>query len=468
MKKIKLAALSFLILSIVFMRPVYADSIDEDSTVDYTYEAMLALDNYYKSEERIFNDVISESEYCGFSLKWKHSENSLNDLLMQVENANGKALYQYNEENLRVAKNDNGNITTYTYVNGRIKTERSSNYEVIYFYDEEIPIGFFFNDKCFEYKYTNNYITEILCEGKVTCRYLYDENLNIHCAYSDIYEVDGKKVKLDDVNNIVYNGVYTDRETGWVYFGRYYDIKTGRYIDGISRENMQEYIKKYGKVTVEIISNIKDIDGDSSKYFLYENEKSSLLSGTSLSVEDKINIIARTIYFESSIDVFDQIGVASVVRNRMEKKGKTAYEIVSENGEFGGYEMAINSSYKVATGSSCWSQALANANRLYYGNPLVYSSYYYDDTYDFRALKGAATSDVPKFKLINNILYVRTQKTGSSTFEYIVKVKELYCPVQEKVNNDYYINKYVSYNELVTLEKRYGKMEKYNVFFKCS
>lgn len=196
-------------------------------------------------------------------------------------------------------------------------------------------------------------------------------------------------------------------------------------------------------------------------------ERSLISAYASLSAAEQINIIAKTIYFESSIDIFDQIGVASVIQNRMKKKGKSAFEIVSENGEFGGYEMAICGSYNVATGSACWSQALANANRLYYGKPLVYSNSYYNDVYDFRALKGATSGDTPKFKLINNILYVRTQKNGSGVFEYIVKVKELYCPVQEKINNDYYTNKYVTYNELETLEKRYGKLEKYNVFFKC-
>lgn len=457
------------ILSIIYTQPLYANSTSEkeDNIYDYRCEAITALDNFYESQDKIFTNVISESEYCGFSLKWEHSNNSLNDLLMQVESANSKISYQYNEENLRVIKNDNGKVTTYTYINGRVETEKNSDYEIRYIYDGENPVGFIFDDKYFEYKYINDYICEILYDGSAVCRYWYDENMNNYCVCNYTYEINGKEVKISDINNIMYNGVYTDQETGWIYIGMYYDIKTGRYIDGITRENMQEYIKRYGKVTVEMSSNISDIDRDSWGIFLYGNEKSAMTANASLSAEEQINIIARTIYFESSIDIFDQIGVASVVSNRMKKKGKTAYEIVSENGEFGGYEMAVSSLYKVAAGSSCWSQALANANRLYYGNPLVYSSYYYNDTYDFRALKGAATGDVPKFRQINNILYVRTQKNGSSTFEYIVRVKELYCPVQEKINNDYYTNKYVTYNELLALEKRYGKMEKYNVFFKC-
>lgn len=419
--------------------------------------------------------MISQNEYDGFNLEWAHSNNSLNDLLLEIEFENRKISYQYNDENLRIVKNVDGNVTTYTYDNGRVQTEKTSEYEILYIYNGENPIGFVFDGKLFDYEYTNNYITEILYNDKEVCRYKYDNDGDVICVYSDTYELNGKELKINDINHIMYNGIYTDYETGWIYLGRYYDIKEGQYIDGISRENMQKYIKEYGNITVEMLSNINDIDNpiiayDNEAYsniFLNGNKRSLISAYASLSAAEQINIIAKTIYFESSIDIFDQIGVASVIQNRMKKKGKSAFEIVSENGEFGGYEMAICGSYNVATGSACWSQALANANRLYYGNPLVYSNSYYNDVYDFRALKGATSGDTPKFKLINNILYVRTQKNGSGVFEYIVKVKELYCPVQEKINNDYYTNKYVTYNELETLEKRYGKLEKYNVFFKC-
>lgn len=67
----------------------------------------------------------------------------------------------------------------------------------------------------------------------------------------------------------MYNDIYTDYETGWIYLGRYYDIKEGQYIDGISRENMQKYIKEYGNITVEMLSNINDID---NPIIAYDNE----------------------------------------------------------------------------------------------------------------------------------------------------------------------------------------------------
>lgn len=477
MRKSKMIGCILPMLSIIFTQSLYANDTDEidNNTDEYRNEAKAALDNYYKFQERIFDDVISQSEYDGFNLEWEHSNNSLNDLLVEIEFENRRVLYQYNDENLRIAKNDDGKLTTYTYNNGRVETEKTSEYEILYIYNGESPIGFVLEGKIFNYEYTNDYITEILYDNKEVCRYGYGKDMNVHCVYSDTYEIDGKEVKISEINHIMYNGVYTDFETGWIYLGRYYDIKSGRYIDGISKENMQKYIKEYGNITVEMLSNINDIDNpiiaydcnSCSRLFSNENKQSAIFAYSSLSAAEQINIIAKTIYFESSIDIFDQIGVASVIQNRMKKKGRSAFEIVSESGEFGGYEMAVSGSYNIATGSDCWSQALANANRLYYGNPLVYSSSYYNDVYDFRALKGAASGDCPKFKLINGILYVRTQKNGSSTFEYVVKVKELYCPVQEKVNNDYYTNKYVTYNELGILEKRYGKMEKYNVFFKC-
>lgn len=431
---------------------------DEDEDIDIiNQEITKKVQEAISSQPRIFKNIISQDTYENYNLDWQYSVRGYNDLLTAIDGNNINASYYYDENEFRSKKIVNNENVYYSYTNdGRIESESSKYGTVEYVYNfMQEPLGFIYENEYYEYQYKNGNISGIVKDGECICRYLYHNDVldGTYLPYDDIRD-DGKD-SIGNINGYRYHGEYVDNETGWVYSGgRYIDKKNSRYIDGISQNEIAEYISSEGHITYELLSNIYELDFENNTNTLYYMNRSANYAAVSEATQ--INIVARVIYFESNADALDQIGVAQVIQNRMKDRKMTAYEVVTEEGQFTALKKALSNE---GTPNSLWSQALENAKRLYWNNGLVYSRAKFEKVDSFRSLFNS-------FKLENNQIYnvsfkdvngVINAKLNATSF---APVKYVYCPAGSYASS--YI---VSFGSLKNLWKTYGQEYRYNVFF---
>lgn len=422
---------------------------------DYINEMIAEkVEQAINNQGRIFTDVISQETYGAYSLEWEYSKNGFNDLLTDVHSDSKQIHYEYDDSGLRVSKKVNGEVTYYEYDSEeRLVSETGSNGYIRYVYrfDGEL-VGFIYDNLFYEYEFEENRITAVKYDGKEICRYVYDNDVLLY-TYSCGDVIAGQctdEVAIGEINRFRYNSEYVDAETGWAYSNkRYADFENERYIDGISETDIHLYMTD-GDLSYELLSNIYEMNWREP----FEAEHMRALFSAGVNTQEKarrINIIARVIYFESSADDLDQIGVAQVIQNRMHSRNMTAYEVVTEKDQFTALSRALTTE---SVEGRLWSQALENANRLYSDVALVYESRWFKDAEGFRSLCNSFKNTPNSFKEEDSVIKVNN---GGS---YVV-IKNVYCPVPG------YTSKYIiSFRVLKDVVwQNYGQEYKYNVFF---
>lgn len=197
-------------------------------------------------EDMISTEVISQSEYEGYKLEWERYDQALFDLLLKVTyNDNVIAEYSYNEDNNRIFKFCGSEKTSFTYTSDYYLDTVSNKYgtiQYLYSFKEfsnvKFMTGFLYNGKMYEFVYDENgIIVGISYNEEKIAEYIYD----VDYTFLKTMKKNGQGwIECEDeefignINKIRFVQVYYDEETGWYYFGRYYDTKNERYLDGIS------------------------------------------------------------------------------------------------------------------------------------------------------------------------------------------------------------------------------------------
>ena len=447
----------------------------QENASDVNSQIEVAVSQAIASEVKIFTDTVSQEQYGNMNLTWSYSGTEFSDLLTDIDAPDFHAHYEYGDNFRRISKNVDGESTYYVWSeDGELISEVNDSYTVDYRYIQGCLIGFEYDSEEYEYIFDDDFtIIGLEHNGSVICEYEYTDGV-----FYSVYQLDENGVRIrntnplyaGNVNGYKYKSNYVDSETGWIYSGRYVDWKNGRYVDGMSSEEAQAYIWEAGDITVEIMYRINDIGFYSRKSEAADSNEcaaaNSAAYGTAASAVpyvEQIDKVSRTIWFESGNDALDQTGVAQVIQNRMARDSRSAFEVISNGDDFAAYKKVLAGALPTTT-SPVWSQALENARRLVNNTSLVYQSSWFDNVYNFSGLKEAVTGNPPKFKYMNGTKWHAKVIVNKDEIVY-VPVKDIYTVVNE--NGVSYAGGYITSIELLaSLDKRYGELYKYNVFYK--
>lgn len=216
------------------------------------------------------------------------------------------------------------NETIYKYEENLLVNEIRNGYTIDYFYtDEGMLAGLKYDNKTFFYiKDEDGSIIEITDENKnPVAKYEYDENgianvlgLNSNLKWEDIQSSDF----IGNVNLIRYLSYYYDEETSYYYGnGRIYNPVSKIFIDNkpiqeITRNTVTYYDptepgRLYGQIENWCNSLLSSSDYGTPK---------SAVDGWYASLSD-VEILARLIYGENTLNVIDQKAVSWVLLNRL-------------------------------------------------------------------------------------------------------------------------------------------------------
>lgn len=269
---------------------------------DFELEGNKAVINEINSKtDKIFDAPVSDSQYGEFELDWEISDNFLYDILSGVQNDNVSVRYSYNEDLKHIQKTVNGDKTWFEYNNmGMLIREYGNSRDIYYYYDEMMrAAGFTYGGKAYTFKYEENIITDILCGSENIVHYEYENGMRVYEYVNGNKIINNDEEFVGNANGIRYTGRYFDKETGWFFNGRYLDLQAKRYVDGLSKERMNDYIEAYG-YTCEIISKLNTYYDGAQK----ENTAIAYASsGTNIynfSADEQMYWIARTLYQESA------------------------------------------------------------------------------------------------------------------------------------------------------------------------
>lgn len=451
---------------------IAAAAQENSSDVNSLIEA--AVSQAIASEVKVFTDTVSQEQYGNMNLAWSYSGTEFSDLLTDIGAPEFHAHYEYGDNFRRISKNVDGESTYYVWSgDGELISEVNDRYTVDYRYIQGCLIGFEYDSEEYEYIFDDDFtVIGLEHNGSVICEYEYTDGV-----FCSVYQLDENGVRIrntnplyaGNVNGYKYKSNYVDSETGWIYSGRYVDWKNGRYVDGMSSEEAQAYISEAGDITVEIMYRINDIGFYGRKSEAADGDECAAANSAAYGTEasavpyvEQLDKVSRTIWFESGKDALDQTGVAQVIQNRMARDSRSAFEVVSNEDDFAAYQRVLDGELPDTT-SSVWSQALENARRLVNNTSLVYQSSWFNNVYNFSGLHEAVTGDSPKFKYMNGTKWYA--KVGTKAGYVYVPVKDIYTVVNE--NGVSYAGGYITSIELLaSLDKRYGELYKYNVFYK--
>lgn len=286
--------------------------------------------------------VLSEQTYDEWSLSWESI--GFFDTLVDAKNKEHEVAYEY-EDGKRISKSYDGILTNYVYDEyGRLVVETTGDEKRIYLYEEDVMVGYEINGEKYYYIYSGNIITGIEKNGEMLIEYKYDfDVLCDEIIYTDdIYAIS---------NPFRYMNYYLDVETGWYYLGRYYDAKNKRFVDGISEDTARE---------------LQD------ELPLYELLAKTYTNGVNIQSNQSISpetAVARVIKLESHLYTDDQLCVAWVIKNRMNGT-RTAFEVVSEPGQFTTYNSNEYNNFAAYAVGPLWVNACNLAWNLTYNQPI--------------------------------------------------------------------------------------------------
>ena len=177
--------------------------------------------------------------------------------LTSFENMDGLRTYTYNDEGIRIAKNDRGTLHTYKVNGTQIVSETWGIHTIFYVYDENGSIAGMryrtsnyaegvFDEFLFEKNLQGDVVAIYNASGTKLVSYTYDAWGKVTTTYHN----NGASTAAR-FNPFKYRGYYHDDDTGLYYLNsRYYDPGTGRFINadvyvstgkGIIGNNMYAY-----------------------------------------------------------------------------------------------------------------------------------------------------------------------------------------------------------------------------------
>jgi hypothetical protein len=303
----------------------------------------------------------NNSNYYSYSLEWSTINNL--DIITSIRTDNSDIFYYYNEEGYRNLKIVNNISTYFEYENNLLINESTDNSSISYIYDDNVPIACIINDV--EYTYSRdkkNRISGLMdSSNKLVAKYQYNEEGVCTATLGDI---DGIWLEKSDdmnfignLNHLVAEGSYIDRETGWYYqYRRYYDPINDRFVNGYDIDSIN--------MPFDVFSDLYDEAISMKNYLLSTNTygKNISYSSTWYNSLSEVEIMARLIYGESNNNISQLRGVAWVLVNRKESSGfpDTFSGVCKASGQFaaitGGSEYSYNSRIPDTT-SSRWKNA---------------------------------------------------------------------------------------------------------------
>ena len=200
---------------------------------DGSYDEITSYDSYGNPH------LIKKTKYC-LSGSCCTSENIVlsygrNNMLERY----GDNYYYYNEEGIRIAKEENGLIHKYYVEDNVIHKEeirnKSSNQlvkEIYYYYDETGISAFRINSNIYYYlKDLTGLIQGIYnSDGVIVARYVYDAFGN-HKVCDGSYNANTNDSFIGNINPFRYKSYYYDKETNlFLITSRYYSPELGRFI----------------------------------------------------------------------------------------------------------------------------------------------------------------------------------------------------------------------------------------------
>ena len=200
---------------------------------DGSYDEITSYDSYGNPH------LIKKTKYC-LSGSCCTSENIVlsygrNNMLERY----GDNYYYYNEEGIRIAKEENGLIHKYYVEDNIIHKEeirnKSSNQlvkEIYYYYDETGISAFRINSNIYYYlKDLTGLIQGIYnSDGVIVARYVYDAFGN-HKVCDGYYNANTNDSFIGNINPFRYKSYYYDKETNlFLITSRYYSPELGRFI----------------------------------------------------------------------------------------------------------------------------------------------------------------------------------------------------------------------------------------------
>ena len=129
--------------------------------------------------------------------------------------------YKYNDRGLRIEKSGNGVTINYSYDGDKIISQRTTNQEIDYLYDEDNHLYGFIVDNASRYFYVRDILQNILGivdeNGNLVTKYDYN-------AYGNILSITGSLAStIGVINPFRYKGYYYDNESNMYYCNsRYY------------------------------------------------------------------------------------------------------------------------------------------------------------------------------------------------------------------------------------------------------
>ena len=166
--------------------------------------------------------------------------------LESVTNSNGNYTFEYNADGIRTAKYRYGNLFAQYFLDGdRIVGERRLYEMFIYIYDASgAPIGFQYRQDTYAADVWDSFWYEKNLQGDIVAVYndagvkLVSYAYNAWGAFSETYSNGGSGTAACK-NPFLYRGYYYDRDINFYYLNsRYYDFKTGRFINSGTVNNV--------------------------------------------------------------------------------------------------------------------------------------------------------------------------------------------------------------------------------------
>lgn len=258
-----------------------------------------------------------------------------NDFFTELEQ---KEIHYEYQNNRRISKTVNGETTYFLYdTEGQLIEETYDGVSLIYRYDEY--------DTLTEIEYNNVvYYTETDVDGSV----LRIINTNNECVVEYIYTGGTQYIKsenkggefdlaIGELNKVRLYSLYYDDETGFYYSdGRFYDAKTERFVDKLSENDMVNMCN-YSMMSRSSTSSIGNDVTQWANYLLncdsnYGKTRNAV-NGWYQELSD-VEILARLIYGENTVNRQDQKAIMWVLLNRSYERNQTLRQVATASYQF--------------------------------------------------------------------------------------------------------------------------------------
>lgn len=277
------------------------------------------------------------------------------DGLLLVSGIRTKDMYikfSYDTNGFRIEKDINGYKHLYSYDDDKLISDKTSDYEFVFFYGDKknCPDGFFYN--CIQYRYVFDQDMRVIgiCDdnGEIIVKYNLDYD-GVYSSYENL-KLDDEVELLAQRNPYIGMGFYYDMETGYLCIGRLWNPHTHKFVG--------EY-DKMETLTPTPYSHI-DLIGErvDSLYSYYINQSSfgtpKNFSSNWYDDMETVELLARVIYGENtSSDEYDDrraVAWTFVYRNNDKLKFVNS-EDISQNSQQMLKIFAVKG-YKTAYGDS--------------------------------------------------------------------------------------------------------------------